>query len=335
MLMKKLLLSLTMLFTFSLLTAQVPLNNGSFENWNGSASTQQPNGWTTALVGNIVTEVFGVQVPIPVNTYFGSRVTDAHNGSYALQLQPANVGIPGTEYNINFPGVAQLGVAEGFNIPLQAILDIVSMFTDTTGANPGNIDPTVLTSLAQVFAPGDSCSKTPQSLNFWMKFAPMENDEVQVIAYSRSNGQPVSYAEASIDQPANEYTYVSIPFDTPGQPCDSISIIIMAGNFGTADLNTVLLVDDVTITPAGVGVADRNATPFHTYPNPATDYVRVAPEVAEPYRCQVYDLQGRLLRVVESDGGQATVDVSDLARGIYTLTIDQNGMTSNHKVVVR
>lgn len=335
MLMKKLLLSLTMLFTFSLLTAQVPLNNGSFENWNGSASTQQPNGWTTALVGNIVTEVFGVQVPIPVNTYFGSRVTDAHNGSYALQLQPANVGIPGTEYNINFPGVAQLGVAEGFNIPLQAILDIVSMFTDTTGANPGDIDPTVLTSLAQVFAPGDSCSKTPQSLNFWMKFAPMENDEVQVIAYSRSNGQPVSYAEASIDQPANEYTYVSIPFDTPGQPCDSISIIIMAGNFGTADLNTVLLVDDVTITPAGVGVADRNATQFHTYPNPATDYVRVAPEVAEPYRCQVYDLQGRLLRVVESDGGQATVDVSDLARGIYTLTIDQNGMTSNHKVVVR
>jgi hypothetical protein len=245
------------------------------------------------------------------------------------------VGIPGTEYNINFPGVAQLGVAEGFNIPLQAILDIVSMFTDTTGANPGDIDPTVLTSLAQVFAPGDSCSKTPQSLNFWMKFAPMENDEVQVIAYSRSNGQPVSYAEASIDQPANEYTYVSIPFDTPGQPCDSISIIIMAGNFGTADLNTVLLVDDVTITPAGVGVADRNATQFHTYPNPATDYVRVAPEVAEPYRCQVYDLQGRLLRVVESDGGQATVDVSDLARGIYTLTIDQNGMTSNHKVVVR
>lgn len=335
MLMKKLLLSLTMLFTFSLLTAQVPLNNGSFENWNGSASTQQPNGWTTALVGNIVTEVFGVQVPIPVNTYFGSRVTDAHNGSYALQLQPANVGIPGTEYNINFPGVAQLGVAEGFNIPLQAILDIVSMFTDSTGVNPGDIDPTVLTSLAQVFAPGDSCSKTPQSLNFWMKFAPMENDEVQVIAYSRSNGQPVSYAEASIDQPANEYTYVSIPFDTPGQPCDSISIIIMAGNFGTADLNTVLLVDDVTITPAGVGVADRNATQFHTYPNPATDYVRVAPEVAEPYRCQVYDLQGRLLRVVESDGGQATVDVSDLARGIYTLTIDQNGMTSNHKVVVR
>ncbi|MBO7587386.1 MAG: T9SS type A sorting domain-containing protein [Bacteroidales bacterium] len=333
--MKKLLLSLTMLFTFSLLTAQVPLNNGSFENWNGSASTQQPNGWTTALVGNIITEVFGVQVPIPVNTYFGSRVSDAHNGSYALQLQPANVGIPGTEYNINFPGVAQLGVAEGFNIPLQAILDIVSMFTDSTGVNPGDIDPTVLTSLAQVFAPGDSCSKTPQSLNFWMKFAPMENDEVQVIAYSRSNGQPVSYAEASIDQPANEYTYVSIPFDTPGQPCDSISIIIMAGNFGTADLNTVLLVDDVTITQAGVGVADRNATQFHTYPNPATDYVRVAPEVAEPYRCQVYDLQGRLLRVVESDGGQATVDVSDLARGIYTLTIDQNGMTSNHKVVVR
>ncbi|MCR4857148.1 MAG: T9SS type A sorting domain-containing protein [Bacteroidales bacterium] len=334
--MKKLLLSLTMLFTFSLLTAQVPLNNGSFENWNGSASTQQPNGWTTALVGNIVTEVFGVQVPIPVNTYFGSRVTDAHNGSYALQLQPANVGIPGTEYNINFPGIAQLGIAGGFNIPLQTILDLVQLISgDTTGFDLNDIDPAVLSSLAQVFAPGDTCSKTPQSLNMWVKFAPASDDEAMIVAYSKLNGQPVGYAEATIDAPVNEYTYLSIPFEEAGTPCDSIVVIIMGGEFGTADLNTLLTVDDVTISPYQVGIDELTVPQFHTYPNPTTDYVRVAPEVAESYRCQLYDLQGRLLRVVESDGGQTSVDVSDLARGIYTLTIDQNGMTANHKVVVR
>lgn len=320
----------------SLLTAQVPLYNGSFENWSGSASTQQPNGWTTALVGNVVTEVFGVQVPIPVNTYFGSMDADAHSGSYALKLQPATVGIPGTQYSMNFPGIAQLGIAEGFNIPLQAILDLASILTDTTGsANPGDIDPTVLASLAQVFAPGDSCSKTPQSINFWMKFAPQGEDVVQVIGYSKINGQPVSYAEASIDQPANDYTYVSIPFDAPGQPCDSLLFIIMAGNFGSADLNTVMIVDDVTFTPGVVGVAERDVPQFHTYPNPATDYVRVAPSITEPYRCQVLDMEGRLLRVVESNGEQSTVDVSDLARGVYTLRMEQQGKVSNHKVVVR
>ena len=334
--MKKLLLSLMILFSVSLLTAQVSLYNGSFENWSGAASAQQPDGWTTALVGNVVTEVFGVQVPIPVNTYFGSKATDAHGGTYALQLQPANVGIPGTQYNINFPGTAQLGVAEGFNIPLQVILDLVSMFTDTTGtADPGDIDPTVLASLAQILAPGDSCSKTPQSLNFWMKFAPMEDDEVQVIAYTKSNGQPVSYAEASIDQSANEYTYVSIPFDTPGQPCDSITIIIMAGTFGTADLNTVMLVDDVTITPAGVGVADRDALQFFTYPNPATDYVRVAPAINEPYQCSLYDLEGRLLRTMESSGDQATMQLNGLSKGVYMLEMVQAGRTAVKKVVVR
>ena len=334
--MKKLLLSLMILFSVSLLTAQVQLYNGSFENWTGATTTQQPDGWTTALVGNVVTEVFGMQVPIPVNTYFGSRATDAHSGTYALQLQPANVGIPGTQYNINFPGTAQLGVAEGFNIPLQVILDLVSMFTDTTGtADPGDIDPTVLASLAQILAPGDSCSKTPQSLNFWMKFAPMEDDEVQVIAYTKSNGQPVSYAEASIDQSANEYTYVSIPFDTPGQPCDSITIIIMAGTFGTADLNTVMLVDDVTITPAGVGVADRDALQFFTYPNPATDYVRVAPAINEPYQCSLYDLEGRLLRTMESSGSQATMQLNGLSKGVYMLEMVQDGRTAVKKVVVR
>lgn len=334
-LMKKLLLSLTILFSVSLLTAQVSLYNGSFENWSGTANAQQPDGWTTALVGNVVTEVFGVQVPIPVNTYFGRQVTEAHSGSSALQLIPSNVGIPGTQYNMNFPGIAQLGVASGFNIPLQTILDLVDMLTDTTGANPGDIDPTVLASLAQVFAPGDACSKTPQSLNFWMKFAPAGDDEVQVIAYSKSNGQPVGYAETTIDQPANEYTYVSVPFDAAGQSCDSLVVIIMAGNFGTADPSTAMWVDDVTISPYQVGVDESDAPQFHTYPNPATDYVRVAPAVSEPYTCQVLDLEGRLLRVVESNGEQCSVDVSDLASGLYMLKIDQKGRVANHKIVVR
>lgn len=325
-----------MLLSVSMLTAQVPLNNGSFENWGGTASTQQPNGWTTALVGNIVTEVFGMQVPVPVNTYFGNKATDAHDGSYALQLNPATVGITGTSYSMVFPSIAQLGVASGFNIPLQTILDLAQIASgDTAGFDPGSIDLATLSSLAQAFAPGDACSKTPQSLNMWMKFAPAGNDEVTIIAYSKMNGQPVGYAEATISEPMNQYTFVSVPFEEAGTLCDSIVVIIIGGQFGSADLNTLLTVDDVTITPAPVGVDELAAPQFYTYPNPATDYVRVAPAVAEPYRCQVYDLQGRLMRVVESDGGQSTVNVSDLARGVYTLTIDQNGRTANHKVVVR
>ena len=335
MLMKKLLLSLTILFTVSVMTAQVPLYNGSFENWSGSAGAQQPNGWTTALVGNVLMEVFGAQVPIPVNTYFGTQVSDAHSGTSALQLQPATVGIPGTQYSMNFPGVAQLGVAGGFNIPLQTILDLVDMFTDTTGANPGDFDPTVLSSLAQVFAPGDTCTRTPQALNMWVKFAPAGDDEVMIIAYSKVNGQPVGYAETTISEPINDYTFVSVPFDEAGSPCDSLVVIVMAGNFGTADLSTLMWVDDVTISPYQVGVEESAAPKFYTYPNPATDYVRVAPAISEPYTCQVLDLQGRLLRVVESNGEQCSVDVSDLASGLYMLKIDQNGKVANHKIVVR
>ena len=245
--MKKLLLSLTILFTVSVLTAQVPLYNGSFENWGA----QQPNGWTTALVGNVLIDVFGAQVPMPVNTFFGTQVSDAHAGSTALQLHPANVGVPGTQYNINFPGIAQLGVAGGFNIPLQTILDLVDMISggDTTGFDPGDFDPSVLASLAQVLAPGDSCSRTPQSINMWVKFSPAGDDEMGVIAYSKSNGQPVGYAEITLDEPINEYTYLSIPFEEAGTPCDSLVVIIMAGTFGTADLGTAMWVDDVTISP--------------------------------------------------------------------------------------
>ncbi|MBP5205160.1 MAG: T9SS type A sorting domain-containing protein, partial [Bacteroidales bacterium] len=142
-------------------------------------------------------------------------------------------------------------------------------------------------------------------------------------------------AEITLDEPINEYTYLSIPFEEAGTPCDSLVVIIMAGTFGSADLGTAMWVDDVTISPYQVGLEESNAPKFYTYPNPATDYVRVAPAVSEPYTCRVLDLEGRLLRVVESNGEQCSVDVSDLASGLYMLKIDQNGKVANHKIVVR
>jgi len=335
--MKKLFLSLTMVCAVALLAAQTPVNNGGFENWSGDATTaQQPTGWTTVLAGDILTEMFGMQIPVPVSTTFGTRITDAHSGSYALQLQPAEVGIPGTEYSALFPGIAQLGVAEGFQIPMQTILDIVSLFSgDSTGVDPSQIDPAALASLAQVLAPGDTCSKTPQALNLWVKYAPVNDDEAVILAFTKLNGQYVGYAEYDIDEAVNEYTLVSAPFEQAGEPCDSLYIIIMSSSMDSADPNTILCVDDVSITPFVVGVNDPAEPKFYTYPNPATEYVRVAPAVSEPYTCQVFDLEGRLLRVVESNGEQCTVDVSDLASGVYTLRVDQKGRVTNQKVVVR
>jgi len=334
--MKKLLLSLTLVCAVALLTAQTPVNNGGFENWSGDATAQQPVGWTTVLAGDILTEMFGVQIPIPVSTNFGTRITDAHSGSSALQLQPAEVGIPSTEYSALFPGIAQLGVAQGFQIPLQTILDIASLLSgDSTGVDPGQIDPSALASLAQVLAPGDTCSKTPQAINLWVKYAPANDDEAVILAFTKLNGQYVGYAEYDIDDAVNEYTLITAPFEQAGAPCDSLYIIIMSSSADSADPNTILCVDDVSITPFTVGVADLNEPKFYTYPNPATEYVRVAPSVSDPFTCQVFDLQGRLLRVVESNGEQCTVDVSDLANGIYTLRVDQKGRVTNQKIMVR
>ena len=81
--------------------------------------------------------------------------------------------------------------------------------------------------------------------------------------------------------------------------------------------------------------AKANALQFHTYPNPATDYVRVAPASNEPYQCSLYDLEGRLLRTMESSGSQATMQLNGLSKGVYMLEMVQDGRTAVKKVVVR
>ena len=61
----------------------------------------------------------------------------------------------------------------------------------------------------------------------------------------------------------------------------------------------------------------------------------VAPAVNEPYQCSLYDLEGRLLRTMESSGSQATMQLNGLSKGVYMLEMVQDGRTAVKKVVVR
>ena len=144
--MKKKLLVIALMCGALAMSAQNTVNNGGFENWtSGSAVNQQPTGWTTGLIGNIMVDFLGQQVPIPINTYFGSKSTDAHTGSAALKLNPDSIGISMLGIGYPFPSVAQLGEASGFNIPLSTIMSVVDLIGaissgDTSGLDVDDID---------------------------------------------------------------------------------------------------------------------------------------------------------------------------------------------------
>lgn len=338
--MKKNLLLLALLCGAFALTAQNTVNNGGFENWtSGSAVTQQPTGWTTGLIGNIMVDFLGQQVPIPINTYFGSKSTDAHSGTAALQLNPDSIGISMLGIGYPFPAIAQLGSASGFNIPLSTIMSVVDLIGtissgDTSGLNFDDIDFESLASLMQVMAPGDQLTQTPGHLNMYAKFHPEEGEAMYVIAFSKMGGIPVGIAYYTTQETFDEYTLVSVPFDSPLVPCDSINIIIGCGGVASHK-TTELLVDDLTFDFVPDGVNSYERPVFSVSPNPAAGQFFINPEENAPYAYQMFDLQGRIIREENNCDGVASVNTNNLPKGVYVLKINQNGQSFPQKVVVR
>lgn len=306
--------------------AQTNVPNGGFENWSGGKLVD----WTTSINGNIVVTLPVVgDFPYPVSANFGSQVSDSHSGNYALKLQASNMGVPSTDYNITIPGVAQLGSAGEFSIPLSTITDLMSGGLE--GLSMDNIED--LATLLNALASGKPCQTTPYSLRLWVKYLPQGLDTMRVIAYTKLNGTPVSYAQFETDQTIPEYAQIGMSFDSPLAACDSICIIILAGGMST-DMNTELYVDDVQLD-FELGVAEHAQMKVNVYPNPATNQFRIEPAANDCYQYKLMDLTGRCVSSGQNVSGAVDVDVHSLAPGVYMLFLEQKNQTLTKKVVVR
>lgn len=324
--MKKHIFTLVITLSALFALAQTTVPNASFESWTAG----KPDNWTTTISGNVIATlpIIG-DFPYPVSANFGSQVSDPHSGNYALKLQASTLGVPSTDYNITIPGVAQLGSAGEFSIPLSTITDLMNGGIDSV--NMDNIGD--LATFLNVVASGIPCQTTPYSLRMWVKYFPQGLDTMRVIAFTKQNGTPVSYAQFETDQTISSYTEIGMTFDTPLAACDSICIMIIAGGMST-DLNTELYVDDVQLD-FEVGIADHEQIKVNVYPNPTTDMFCIAPVSNDRYQYKLMDLTGRYIAQEQNVTGTTQVDVHHLAPGVYMLFIEQNKQTLTRKVVVR
>ena len=238
-----------------------------------------------------------------------------------------------------FPAIAQLGSASGFNIPLSTIMSVVDLIGtissgDTSGLNFDDIDFESLASLMQVMAPGDQLTQTPGHLNMYAKFHPEEGEAMYVIAFSKLGGIPVGFAYYSTAETLDDYTLISVPFDSPLVPCDSVNIIIGCGGVASHK-TTELLVDDITFDFVPDGVNSYERPMFSVSPNPAAGQFFINPDENAPYAYQMFDLQGRVICAENYCEGVSSVNTSNLAKGVYVLKINQNGKSFPQKVGVR
>lgn len=337
--MKKQLSFLMMMIASLGLSAQTQVNNAGFENWTQG----RPDGWTTYVSGEITTTlpIIG-EYGYPVSCEFGSQTTDAFSGSYALKLQAAAIGIEGL-MSYTLPGIAQLGTAGTFSIPLSTIQELLN--------SPDSLDIDDLMSLAtlrNVVADGMACTRTPVSIKMRIKYLP-QNDTLTIMAFTTKQDldidadttdeeedleEIVSEAFFQTAQAIPEYTEIEIPFDDSLVECDRIRIIIMAGSFLSANTATELYVDDVRLD-YGTDVPEQKAEMVRVYPNPAHDCLYVESGNGDTYRCRLVDLTGRTVAAQENVAGQTALNVKALASGIYLLKMEQGSQTVTRKVVIR
>ena len=101
------------------------------------------------------------------------------------------------------------------------------------------------------------------------------------------------------------------------------------------DPNSVLLVDDLEIAYTTVSVAESLPTSFIVYPNPTNDRLNIQLPSYTQANIQLIDALGQSVISTNAYGVNATLSVSDLPSGIYTLRVQDGKSIRTQQVVVQ
>ena len=72
----------------------------------------------------------------------------------------------------------------------------------------------------------------------------------------------------------------------------------------------------------------------HVYPNPSKGILHLSFQSSGTSQVQIFNVTGQLVRSAEITSQTATLDVSDLQRGVYMLKTVQNNNASTQKVIL-
>ena len=211
----------SLIFSGSGTVKQLPNNN--FENWD-STGVDQADGWFSL---NKYLALEGLTRTV-------SKSTDAHNGSYAIQLQSDTLGLGGN--------------------------DTFALITTGTFSGKGMLG-------------GFAANTHPNKLSFYYKYTPGKSgDSGNVAVWLRKNGKTVD-SSLGVLPPASTYTLYELTIPGTGIP-DTINIAFSSSNVQGkhgAALGSILLLDDLSFTTiSGIDEATKNNT-FEIYPNPANE----------------------------------------------------------------
>ncbi|MDV6167212.1 T9SS type A sorting domain-containing protein [Flavobacterium sp. DG1-102-2] len=120
-------------------------------------------------------------------------------------------------------------------------------------------------------------------------------------------------------------------FTGPFYAGESVNVL----GYAFDDYTTSFYFDNINVTESTAGVKDNAITSLTVSPNPANDFVTITNnENALVNGVVVTDLNGRTVKTVKFAGvSEAQVNVSDLASGIYMMTISSDKGATTKKII--
>ncbi len=89
------------------------------------------------------------------------------------------------------------------------------------------------------------------------------------------------------------------------------------------------------VTLGGEEGVEEMLANFNIYPNPATSTVFVESSLNEKAQVSIIDLTGRCVKEVEISKTVSAINIEDIERGVYFISVEQNGNRKVEKLVVK
>jgi hypothetical protein len=230
-----------------------------------------------------------------------SKSTNAHSGSFAIQLQTAVFTNPNTSETDTIPGNA---------------------FTGTPGAGPG-----------MPGTPGFAFTNRPDSLTGWYTFSPVGNDVNEIrVTLSRWDALTLQREEIANSvfscNPSDIYTRFSFPiqYNNSNTP-DTASIEIRSSNspMEAPVLGSILLVDDLEFTTAdqtGFSLIETSPS-FRIFPNPANDFLNISSK--NNAEMKIINAVGQTMESIQLNSNSIIrISTSKYPNGIYFIVNEGN-----------
>lgn len=172
---------------------------------------------------------------------------------------------------------------------------------------------------------GSTFTDRPSAITLFYKLLPVGGDvgHVTISLEDDVNGNgPIASADFYIDQPATEYTSVSIPLTYVSSAAPSrITMCVGLANQAThVNFGSRLLIDDVSTLTTGLNNTPVTNALATIFPNPNTGTITIKSIQTEPVLLTVYNSVGQLV-MSDKVPVNTVLSLNNLNAGIYHYTV--------------